>query len=78
MIDFGQYRDDGIGENNPMSGPKIEQTKTKIIKVMKELGLAITIQFGLKTVDFLDTTLNLNISEYKPYRKPNDSPSVYK
>ena len=54
MIDFGQYRDDGIGENNPMSGPKIEQTKTKIIKVMKELGLAITItiQFCLKTVDF--------------------------
>ena len=26
-------------------------------------------------VDFLDTTLNLNFSEYKPFRKPNDSPS---
>ena len=40
---------------------------------MKEL--AATIQFGLKTLDFLDTILNLNASEYKPFRKPNDSPS---
>ena len=42
---------------------------------MKELGLAITLQFGFKTVHFLDTTLNLNTSEYNPFRKPNEPPS---
>ena len=58
-----------------MSGPKRERAKKDIIKAMKDLGLAITIQFGLKTVDFLDTTLDLTTSVYKPYRKPNDIPT---
>ena len=58
-----------------MSGTKRERLKKKIIQMMKDLGLAITIQFGLKTVDFLDTTLELNTSTYKPFRKPNDTPS---
>ena len=74
-LDFGLYRDDGLGEGDPMSGTKRERLKKKIIQMMKDLGLAITIQFGLKTVDFLDTTLELNTSTYKPFRKPNDTPS---
>ena len=41
---------------------------------MKELGLAITIEFGLRQVDFLDTNFDLTNSAYKPYRKPNDNP----
>ena len=73
-IDFGLYRDDGLGDSEPMSGPRREQAKKKIIKTMKDLGLNITIEFGLKTVDFLEVTLTLNDSTYKPYRKPNDNP----
>ena len=48
QIDFGLYRDDGLGESDPMTGTKRERIKKKIIKVMKELGLSITIEFGLK------------------------------
>ena len=73
-VDFGLYRDDGLGTNEPMSGPRREQARKKIIKMMKELGFDITLQFGLMTADFLDVTLNLNTSSYKPYRKPNDTP----
>ena len=73
-VDFGLYRDDGLGDAEPMPGPTRERTKKKIIKTMKDLGLNITIEFGLKIVDFLEVTLNLNNSTYKPYRKPNDEP----
>ena len=73
-IDFGLYRDDGLGENEPLSGPKREQSKKKIFKTMKDLGFDITLEFGLKIVDYLDATLDLNTSAYKPFRKPNDTP----
>ena len=73
-IDFGLYRDDGLGESDPMTGKMRDLARKKIIKAMKELGLTITIEFGLKIVDYLDMTLDLRTSSYKPYRKPNDSP----
>ena len=41
---------------------------------MKDLDLNITLEFGLKEVDYLDTNMSLNTGEYKPYRKPNDKP----
>ena len=34
----------------------------------------MTIRTNLKTVNFLDVTLNLCNGEYYPYRKPNDRP----
>ena len=74
QVDFGLYRDDGLGESEPLPGTTRERLRKKIIKIMKELGLSITIEFGLKLVDFLDVTLNLNDSSYKPFRKPNDIP----
>ena len=73
-IDFGLYRDDGLGECDPLPGPKRDRLRKKIIKTMKDLGLAITIEFGLKVVDFLDITFDLNASSFKPFRKPNDTP----
>ena len=33
-----------------------------------------TIQVNLKTVDFLDITMDLRTGEYKPYMKPNNTP----
>ena len=35
-------------------------------------GLSIEIECNLKTVNYLDVTLDLNTGTYKPYRKPND------
>ena len=74
-IDFGLYRDDGLGSNEPMTGPKREQARKKIIKIMEELGLRTTIEFGLMKVDFLDVTMDLATDTFKPFRKPNDTPS---
>ena len=39
-----------------------------------EHGLKITIQSNLKSVDYLDVTLNLTNGLFQPYRKPNDEP----
>ena len=75
-VDFGLYRDDGLGDAEPMPGPTRERTKKKIIKTMKDLGLNITIEFGLKIVDFLEVTLNLNNSTYKRTESPTMHPAT--
>ena len=41
-------------------------------EIFKTIGLKITIEASLKTVNFLDVTLNLDTGLYQPYRKPND------
>ena len=43
-----------------------------IIRLFKEIGFLLEIRCNLKIVDFLDITLNLNNSTYRPYKKPND------
>ena len=37
------------------------------------MGLKITIDANLSTVDFLDVTLELKTGLYKPYMKPNNT-----
>ena len=34
----------------------------------------LTISAGMKTVDFLDVTLDLSTGKHQPYRKPNNKP----
>ena len=48
--------------------------KKTIVKVFKECGLSIIIECNLKSVDFLDVTLDLTNNIYKPYRKANNNP----
>ena len=48
--------------------------KKDIIKSFNQLGLRITIQTNLRTVNFIDVTFNLSNGKYYPYRKPNDKP----
>ena len=42
-----------------------------------DLGVGITIEFGLRQVDFLDAYFDLSNSVYKQYRKFNDNPIVH-
>ena len=70
-IDFGLYRDDGLGAHKRIPKTKLERIKKDIIKMFKDLGLSITIQTNLTEVNFLDVTLNLHKDEFWPYRKPN-------
>ena len=72
-INVGLYRDDGLATCK-QPPRQTEKTKTEICKIFKDNGLKITIQANLKTVDFLDKTMDLQTGEHKPYMKPNNTP----
>ena len=68
-----QYRDDGLMAVR--GTPRQVEIKTKeVAKILKSTGISITIAGNLKTVDFLDLTLDLNLGTYKTYNKPNNVP----
>lgn len=73
-INFGLYRDDGLGVHQKTDGPSLNRTKKDIIKLFQTFGLKITIETDMKQVDFLDITLNLQTNTFQPYRKPNNRP----
>lgn len=73
-IDFGLYRDDGLGCYRHMPGPQAERVRKDIIKLFQDNGLRITILMNACIVNFLDATMNLNTGKHSPYRKPNDTP----
>ena len=74
QIDFGLYRDDGLGCYKKKPGPQVERIRKDIIKLFKDHGLAITIIMNGSVANFLDVSLNLGTGKYSPYRKPNDTP----
>ena len=69
---IGLYRDDGLAAFKNASGPKNEKIKKDFQQIFKDNGLSIVIQCNMKTVDYLDITLNLNDGTYRPFRKPDD------
>ena len=56
-----------------MSGPDSEKIKKKLQAIFKENDLDIVIECNKKIVDYLDITLNLNDSTFKPYHKPDSN-----
>ena len=66
------YRDDGLAVFKNISGTKSEKVKKDIQKLFKENELDIVIQCNMKTVNYLDVTLNLENSTYRPYKKENN------
>ena len=70
----GLYRDDGLAVLKNANGHQADKIRKEIIKIFKCLGLNITIQVNLKTVNFLDVTFNLLDGTYQPYHKPNETP----
>ena len=69
----GLYRDDGLAIING-SGPFIERTKKKILKVFQKHNLQVTTECNLVRTDFLDVSFDLQSKSYKPFRKPGDTP----
>ena len=69
---IGLYRDDGLAVFRNVSGAHCEKIKKEFQKLFRQHGLKLIIKCNLKIVDFLDVTLNLTDSTYKPYHKPND------
>ena len=72
--DIGLYRDDGLAVFRGVSGSISERIKKDITRSFHQLGLRITIQTNIRSVNFLDVTFNLRNGKYYPYRKPNDKP----
>ena len=70
--DIGLYRDDGLAVLKNKSGPQCERIKKDFQKLFKKHDLDIIIQCNMKTVDYLDVTLDLNTGTYRPYHKPNN------
>ena len=69
----GLYRDDGLAVFN--EPPRtIERIKKKICDIFKNNGLRITIEANKKVVNYLDVTMDLNQSSYRPYLKPDNTP----
>ena len=73
LVDFGLYRDDGLGCYKKLPGPVMERTRKEIIQLFKANNLSITIDANMHQVNFLDTNLNLENGKFRPYRKPNDN-----
>ncbi len=73
-INIGLYRDDGLAVCNK-TPRQIETIKKEICKIFKNNKLKITIEANLKHINFLDMTMDLRTANYKPYMKPNNTPS---
>ena len=68
----GLYRDDGLALFKNFNGHHADKIRKEFHQLFKEDGLSLEIKCNLKTVTYLDITLDLNTGTYKPYRKPND------
>ena len=71
-IDFGLYRDDGLGSHVAPPGPTRDRLRKLIIDLFKYNGLDITITMNLPRVDFLDVTMDLTNASYYSFKKPNN------
>ena len=69
---FGLYCDGGLTFWKNTHGEKMNVIKKLVTKTFKNVGFKIKIKTNLKTVDYLDLTLNLNNGTYSPYKKPKD------
>ena len=75
LITFKLYRDDGLGIHEHMTPRNMENTKKKLHRLFESFGLKITLDPHLSRVDFLDVTMCLHDDSFKPFRKPNDTPT---
>ena len=66
------HRDDGLAIFKNLSGPDSEKIEKHFCKLFKDHDLELTIQCNRKVVNFLDVTLNLENSTYRPYLKDNN------
>ena len=66
------FRDDGLAVFKNVNGHHADKISKEFHQLFKANELSLEIECNLKTLNYLDITLNLNTGTYKPYRKPND------
>ena len=64
--------DNGLALFENINGHRADKIRKEFHQLFKENGLSLEIKCKLKTVNYLDITLDLNTGTYKPHRKPND------
>ena len=67
------YRDDGLAISF-LTPRNTEKVKKEICRIFEKNGLRVEIKANLKTVDFLDVTLDIETGIFKPFVKPNNIP----
>ena len=64
---FGLYRDNGLALFKNINGHGADKIPKEFHQLFKENGLSLEIECNLKTVNYIDITLDLNTGTYKPY-----------
>ena len=73
-MNVGLYRDDGLAALKSTPGPSADRIRKRLTEVFNGMGLKIEVNTCLKSVNYLDITLDLETGSFQPYRKPNDNP----
>ena len=71
---IGLCRGDRLCVIENANGSKLDGLRKDAFAIFHNVGLKITIDTNLITMDLLDVTLNLITGKYYPYRKPNNHP----
>ena len=69
----GLYRDVGFALFKNINGHQADKIRKEFYQLLKENGLSLKIECNLKTVNYLDITLEVNTGIYKPYRITYDA-----
>ena len=67
---IGLYRDKGIAIFRNINDYQADKIQKEFHNLFKLNGLSLKTEYTLKTVNYLDITLDLNSGTYKPYCKP--------
>ena len=72
---IGLYRDDGLLVIPNSNGPKTSNIQKRLVRAFRFLGFKVEIKSNIRSVNFLDVTLDLPSGSYKPFSKDNANPS---
>ena len=71
----GLNRDNGLIILRQLNGQQTDRIRKRIIETFKSFGFKIVIMTNLPEENFLEATFDLRTKIYRPYRKPNNTPS---
>ena len=75
QVEVGLYRDDMLANSYVRRGSALGKQLEKDIRAeFTKLGLNITIQSNMNSVNFLDVTFNMEAGTFQPFTKENHTP----
>ena len=70
---IGLCKEDALAIIRCNNNQELENKRKRTIKIMKDIGLSITIDVGMTRCNFLDITLDLANKCHMPYKRENSS-----